>query len=466
MFYYMYHKDCYQTGLVLLIGIIIILVFFYFQNQKLPIIQQTGGSNEYRVRNIIKEQSTIDFNYLRNVFDTKDKSFTLLLKLKFIEPPQPNDLIFKISKENLLNHNTIEHSISNSPIVSIDTSGNLTVKFNHESEPVVWKNSLKPETNYYLMLVANNGKYSLYDGNQLPVTGNAIFNLSSDIIIGTHYQKQENGLVTTITKIPTHSAILSLYYLSEALDSDYIRQYYDKLIEVMNGNNYFLPMVEKSTNETNIKRKEPLAIDHQISPKPDIPVVELDQRITIGDDILNQSKVIVKNHSCDHIFKQLNVFESRTDFTIGLMVKLNKWPIMDQMDDPIESINLINGNTNYKLNFNTNPCIFLESTGLLVTANSKTVENNCQFNHQLEQNGQYFYIIIFNNNQLSIVYDQKAVKFCNNHQKELFQTPSNLLIGSKNKALSDILVSLSYLPFALTESQAILHFEQLKQQLE
>ena len=211
--------------IILLIGIVIILVDYYLKNESYLLKKQsntiqTGGEGfkkEYRIRTVIQNQSTLQFSYLRNVLDIKDKQFTILIKLNFKESPKPNDLIFGLGKETLIDNNTIRKNVDSNygPVVFIGDNGDLVVKFSNE-EQIVWKTSktLIPNQSYYLMIVINNGRYSLYDSNNLPINGYSLFNLGPDLYLGSYQEKYEDGLVTTIRQVPTHNATLSLFYLS------------------------------------------------------------------------------------------------------------------------------------------------------------------------------------------------------------------------------------------------------------
>lgn len=180
-----------------------------------------------------------------------------------------------------------------------------------------------------------------------------------------------------------------------------------------------------------------------------------------NDSIVNQFQIIAPYHSCMVSKNYPKVFKNSSKFTLALLIKLNIWPLKHSY-----MYTLINGHKSEV----TNPCVVLnvDNPGIIVKANGSTAENCCQFNHSISKNKYYMYIIIYNYNRLTIVFEQNVTKYCTNYQQEKFETPSNLYIGPNQMASSqkcNLDITLAYYPYVLEEKMANKVYNKLKTRL-
>lgn len=152
--------------------------------------------------------------------------------------------------------------------------------------------------------------------------------------------------------------------------------------------------------------------------------------------------IIISDHQCHRNIELSKIFKQLTKLTLFIDLTLHHY-------DANQQYMLINGsNSTY-----ANPCIIFNSLhpGIIVKSITSKGSTQCQFDHPISPNKTYHYIIVYDNNKLSIIYDGKIVKQDNTYNQEIFDSMKNIYLGpfSKIPTRLDGNISISYLPFAM-----------------
>jgi hypothetical protein len=404
--------------------------------------------------------------------------------MNFEEVPKSDAFFFRFGRETLLDQETIsQEKHGYGPIVATSCNEKLECglgfSFQRNDLPVIFKSmeTVIPNQNYYFVVVIDGKRYQIYDGNRLPKEGTKReeISLGPDLLSGPHLERKKDGLVTTSREIVTTPGTFSVFYLSETLPVGYIGEHFDLLKEVMDGYKEYIPDFSGAKGggsqptggpEANPRPPSEAKPEPTSETKPPAPVPKPKQRRSRPTAIreapfLRKMTVVVPQHICFRSLRQRQVFPPKTRYTLCLLLKTGQWPLEKNY-----LYTLLNGHRSEV----SNPCVLLnvDNPGIVVKSNGSTAENICQFNHPIKRDSYYFYVLIFNYNRLSIIYRQKAVKFCTNYQQEPFERPRHLYAGPNLMSSSqgcDVVLSVGYFPYALREGTAIREYNRIKEKL-